>query len=430
MGTRTAIQVLGLSVADPNQLTPDELNQIALAGGRTVTVSYRGGQFTGPIWVQPGLPENTIVLTLGYGRSAAGRVGTGLGFNVYPIRTSDSLWFGGGAAVQSTGQRVLLVSTQLHWTTQERDIVRMGTLAEFQQDPKSITKREYEETYGGYIQLEDGKIKPNLGGQPYINLYPETPPANLIAPNQWAMVVNLNACIGCNSCAVACQSENNIPIVGKDQVAVHREMNWIRIDRYFGGEDLNNPVVMQQPVMCMQCETAPCEVVCPVAATVHDNEGLNNMVYNRCVGTKYCSNNCPYKVRRFNFLQYSDTETNSYKLMRNPEVTVRNRGVMEKCTYCVQRIAKARQDAKVAAVNSGEAGRVYAIADGTIVTACEAACPTEAITFGDKADANSRVAKLIKEPHNYSMLDFLNTKSRTTYLAKVTNHNPELEGQA
>ncbi len=422
MSPRTAQRLLnlnfdpqGLAVADDIDRQRN-LERMTAANGTLVTIRYAsGGEMTLPLWLMPGHADDSMTVFLGYGRSAAGRVGDGVGVNVYPMRSSGAPWFvaSGVLPPSTTGSRYNLVSTQDHWTMEGRDIYRVGVFEEFKKDPTYIAREIYREEYGSDT--------PGVGTDGY-----QSGLRDMEYPKQaWGMTFNLNACIGCNACVVACQAENNIPIVGKAEVALGREMHWIRIDRYFAGDNLDNPATYVMPIACMQCEKAPCELVCPVAATVHDFEGLNNMVYNRCVGTKYCSNNCPYKVRRFNFLQYTDLNTASLQLMRNPEVTVRNRGVMEKCSYCVQRISDARISAKKAAVQAGEAE--YVIADGAITTACEAACPTQAIVFGDKNDKNSRVAQWKAEGHNYGLLKFLNTEPRTTYLARVRNPNEELE---
>ncbi len=359
-----------------------------------VEVRYRGEKLRAPIWIMPGQPDDCVTLSLGYGRTRAGKVGTGIGCNAYALRFSDALWTASGVQVVKAGERYPLAGTQQHHSMQGRKLFHSGTLEEFRKDPEHFVERE--------IHGELPSMYPDFqwDGQ------------------RWAMVIDTSLCIGCNACVTACQAENNIPIVGKEQVASGREMHWMRIDRYYEG-GLDNPDTHLQPVTCMHCEKAPCEPVCPVGATVHSHEGLNQMVYNRCVGTRYCSNNCPYKVRRFNFLKYNDPKEPVLQLLNNPDVTVRGRGVMEKCSYCVQRINAARIAAK-------KLGRE--VQDGEVMTACQTACPTQAIVFGDMADAGSLVAQLKAQPHHYGLLEEWNTRPRTTYLAKVRNPNPELEG--
>jgi molybdopterin-containing oxidoreductase family iron-sulfur binding subunit len=385
MGPATA-RSLGVSVERDSLGSLTDVVEIRL-GGRSVKA---------PAWIQPGHPEGSLTLHLGYGRRKAGRVGTGTGFDAYVLRTSDALWSAAGAEARRTGERYRIACTQDHWSMEGRPLVRTASLEEYAQHP-------------GFAREMAEEPPPDL------TLYPPFP----YEGHAWGLSVDLNSCVGCNACMVACQAENNVPVVGKDQTGRGREMHWIRVDRYFSG-DPERPETLEthhQPVMCMQCENAPCEVVCPVAATVHSDEGLNDMVYNRCVGTRYCSNNCPYKVRRFNFFLYQDWETPTFKLMRNPEVSVRSRGVMEKCTYCVQRITRARIDAR----NEGRPMR-----DGEVQTACQQACPAEAIVFGDVNDRQSRVARLKAEPRNYGLLAELNTRPRTSYLASVRNPNPEM----
>ena len=379
-------------------VSPALAERMKLNNGEVVELRFRGRTVRAPVWITPGQAENSVTLHFGYGRTRVGRVGEGTGFNAYSLRTSDAMWFGPGLEITKTGGRQVLASTQNNHNLQGRDIVRSGTFEEFRAKPNFIHKGE--ET----PRRDDTLYNPEE--------FKSNDPA-------WGMVINLTTCIGCNACVVACQSENNIPVVGKDQVARGRDMLWIRVDQYFQGS-LDNPRVSNQPVPCMHCEHAPCELVCPVEATLHDHEGLNLQVYNRCVGTRYCSNNCPYKVRRFNFFSYNDYRDESLRPMRNPNVTVRWRGVMEKCTYCIQRIAATRITAKK------EARR---IGGNEVMTACQQACPTEAIVFGDINDPNSSVTKQKAQPLNYSMLGELNTRPRTTYLAKLRNPNPELEPQ-
>jgi MoCo/4Fe-4S cofactor protein with predicted Tat translocation signal len=380
-----------------------------------VDIALSNSKVTAAAWVLPGQADGVVVLPLGYGRKKAGYTGTNKGFNAYAVRASDALWTAGGGKVTVTGDDYPLACTQYHHNVEGRKILSTATLEEYQKNPNFA--HEHDET-------------PPNG----LTLYKDYRDLGYYQGYKWAMAIDTTKCNGCNACVVACQSENNIPVVGKDQVMRGREMHWIRIDRYYETnlqtqEDtpeenaaLANPQTYFQPVPCQQCENAPCEQVCPVGATVHSAEGLNDMVYNRCIGTRYCSNNCPYKVRRFNFLRFQDWETPSLKLMRNPEVTVRSRGVMEKCTYCVQRINNVR----ITAEKEGENGASRTIRDGEIVTACEQACPSDAIVFGDANDPNSRVSKLRAQQRNYNLLGELNARPRTTYLGAVRNPHPDL----
>jgi molybdopterin-containing oxidoreductase family iron-sulfur binding subunit len=388
---------------NPALISRNTANALNLQNGSVVTLTYAGRELQLPVWIMPGQPDDTVTVTLGYGRERAGIVGNGVGFNTYVLRGTEAPWFASGATMQGTGAQHQLVSTQEHFTLEESStgldrtsLLRTATIEEFNEEPEMIKE---------------------MGHDSKESIYPEY---DYSQGYKWGMTIDLNTCIGCNACTVACQAENNIPIVGKSEVAKSREMHWIRIDRYYSGNpDVASSIrYYHQPLPCMQCEKAPCEVVCPVAATVHDGEGLNNMVYNRCVGTKYCSNNCPYKVRRFNFLQYTDETTPIIQLQRNPNVTVRSRGVMEKCTYCVQRINAARQLTKV---------ENRTIQDGEVLTACQQVCPTQAIVFGDLNTPGSQVATLQAEKHNYKMLNDLTTQPRTTYLARFSNPNPTLE---
>lgn len=413
------------------------------ANGQVVELSYRGRKLRLPVWVMPGQPAESVTVYLGYGRSRAGDVGDGVGANAYVLRGSDAPWFDNGLTISVTGEKVKMACTQNHQVMHGRDIVKSATIDEARQDIRTTSAEPVELTDHREPHEEPGNRTVGLTVvSEDESLYPEWPYTGY----KWGMVIDQTACIGCNACVVACQSENNIPVVGREQVLRGREMHWLRIDTYYGPdregmEVLSNPDTMFQPMMCQHCEKAPCEVVCPVGATTHSEEGINEMTYNRCVGTRYCSNNCPYKVRRFNFFQFADTTTPSLKLMRNPEVTVRSRGVMEKCNYCIQRIDHARIDSKkrwVAASESGEKpqsrGRVHAgdqeLPPIDLVTACQQSCPTEAIIFGDMNDTGSVVQRMKEtEPYthlNYGVLVELNTQPRTTYLKRLKNPNPEL----
>jgi molybdopterin-containing oxidoreductase family iron-sulfur binding subunit len=397
----------------------------------------------GPIWVQPGFADYSLGLALGYGRTVTGRVGKNVGFNAYPLRASDGESIALGATLTKTGQTYTLACTQDHWSLEGRPIIREANLEQYRQHEDFAKKMQAEE------KVEPKPLYPN----PFDEL-------KLTGLHQWGMSIDLNSCVGCSACMLACQSENNVPIVGKDQVRRGREMHWLRIDRYYTGRTdqrnkldvfkpeekqqfekwIDDPQVVTQPMLCQHCESAPCENVCPVNATVHDQEGLNLMVYNRCVGTRYCSNNCPYKVRKFNYFDYNkrgfgrelylgplhsrkEDEWDLLKMSKNPDVTVRMRGVMEKCTFCIQRIEGAKIAQKVKARDSAD----VIVPTDSFTTACAQACPAGAIVFGNINDPESRVSKLKKNQRDYTVLEFLLTKPRLTYLAKIRNPNTELD---
>ena len=406
----------------------------------------------GPVHIQPGLADYTVVISKGFGRSA-GRIASGNGFSIYPLVTSEASEYRTGATLTLTGDSYPLANTQEHWSLEGRAIIREGTAVDYALHPDFVSKMGMEshspKVYGHDSDkpLEFKAVKTPRGMSMYDTpnfevkdrFNPDDPNATW-TPQQWGMSIDLNTCIGCNACVVACQSENNIPIVGKDQIRRGREMHWIRLDRYFSSlendkTDIPSEVqVSFQSMACVQCELAPCETVCPVNATVHDEQGLNVMAYNRCVGTRYCANNCPYKVRRFNFFDWHKREIGKFyqgplgpvdepevqKMQRNPDVTVRMRGVMEKCTYCVQRIESAKIRQRSIAKDSDK----VEVPDGTIRTACQQVCPTQAIEFGDITDKESAVYKAKTSDLNYSVLGYLNTRPRTTYLAKLRNPNP------
>lgn len=416
-----------------------------------VKIELDGRTVEGPVWPQPGQADNTIGLALGYGRKVTGRVGKGSGYDAYELRTTTAAHFAVGGKLTDTGSLHSLSVTQDHGAMEGRPIIREATLDEYREHPKFAKAFDMEKPPGG-----DAPFYPN----PFDKI-------RATGRHQWGMSIDLSACVGCSSCMVACQSENNVPIVGKYQVANNREMHWIRIDRYFTGDpntSEDNIQMVNQPMLCQHCEAAPCENVCPVNATTHDQEGLNVMVYNRCVGTRYCSNNCPYKVRRFNFFDYNrrtleqltgpvyttplthetdgkwdllrwwkdpdrgtkpKDEWELLKLVKNPDVTVRMRGVMEKCSYCLQRIEGAKIAQKVKAGASDDV-RLTEKAGTIPKTACQQACPAEAIVFGDISDPKSKVSLLKAQDRNYSVLEFLNTKPRTTYLARIRNPNPAM----
>jgi MoCo/4Fe-4S cofactor protein with predicted Tat translocation signal len=379
---------------NPALVSPKTAKELKLEEGSVIVVERGGRKVEAPVLVQPGHADNSVTLSLGYGRTSIGRVGTGVGYNAYLLRTADAMGFGTGATITKSPRTYALVTTQEHHDQAGRPVVREATVEKYKEESHFAS---HEDAHIELFQLFDSY--------------------DYSKGNQWGMVVDLQSCIGCNACLVACQSENNIPVVGRDQVSKGREMHWIRLDRYFTGTE-DDPEVVHQPMACQQCENAPCESVCPVAATVHSPEGLNDMAYNRCVGTRYCANNCPYKVRRFNYFNWHKDLEEVGKMVFNPDVTVRMRGVMEKCNYCVQRI----QEVKIAHKVDGR----KPIKDGDVLTACQQTCPAEAISFGNINDPESAVSKMKKNNRNYTLLHELNIKPRTTYLAKVRNPNPEL----
>jgi molybdopterin-containing oxidoreductase family iron-sulfur binding subunit len=365
-----------------------------LSNGDVVKIDVNNRSLEIPVWIQPGLAKDTVVIELGYGREGLTKISEGVGANAYLLRTIETENFAGGATISKTSRSHTLACTQDHWSMEGRPIVREATLNDYRRHPKFAQE-----------MVEHPPLESMFNEPSYAQGY------------QWGMTVDLNTCVGCNACTVACQSENNIAIVGKEQVNNGREMHWIRLDRYYSG-DVESPEAVHQPILCMHCENAPCEQVCPVAATNHDDEGLNVMVYNRCVGTRYCSNNCPYKVRRFNFFNYTKDYTELQKMTQNPDVTVRSRGVMEKCTYCVQRITEVKKKAKK---------EKRPVKDGEIIPACQQACPVDALTFGNVNDPNSEVSRKKNFNRNYNLLEELNVQPRTSYLAKLRNPNPEIK---
>jgi MoCo/4Fe-4S cofactor protein with predicted Tat translocation signal len=446
---------LGLSQADIATLVDEDETRI-------LKITLNDKEMFVPFIALPGHAQHSISISMGYGQKDPGKVGggndgSGTGFNGFPLRTAETSYIATGAKVELVEEKVKLSGredqdpvkifkialTQQHSSMEDRAISRDGTIAEYEESKEGWEGRPDKPTSVFQKRGMDSHAPKNIQiykGQTfdYENLH------------QWAMAIDLNSCIGCNACLVSCQSENNIPVVGKEQVMIGREMHWIRMDRYFTAEkvddekdiDLDNPQMLTQPMACQHCEAAPCETVCPVNATVHNEEGLNTMAYNRCIGTRYCMNNCPYKARRFNFFDYnkrpldqlymgpaSDKDQTgmreSVKLQKNPNVTVRMRGVVEKCTYCVQRLQEGKIKQKQIARDSKENLKVK---DGTVKTACQTACPAEAITFGDLGTKDSNINKWKASPRNYDVLHFLGTRPRTSYLAKLKNPNLDMPG--
>jgi len=445
---------------------------------RVAEVTVNGRTIKGPVSILPGLADNTLVIPLGYGRKLAGSIGGQVGFDAFPLLDSTATMTGSatGATFKLTDDTHRLANVQEHWAMEGRAIIREASVDDYKAHPEFVKEMDVEAhsppIYGKDKDMNaQDKAVLIPRGQSLYDTHPNNAPAPNVAvwnteegkkdfptPQQWGMSIDLNTCLGCTACLVACQAENNIPIVGKDQVMRGREMHWIRLDRYFAsgpvkgknGEDIftdtdelpEDPQVNFQSVACQHCELAPCENVCPFMATLHDDSGLNTMAYNRCVGTKYCANNCPYKVRRFNFFDWNKREVGEFykgplgpdfydtdasqltRMQKNPDVSVRMRGVMEKCTYCVQRIEAAKITARVKARDSGDTK----VADGALVPACAQACPTDSIVFGDVSDATSAVSQAKASDRNYAVFGYLNIRPRTTYLAKIRNPNPAITG--
>jgi len=375
-------------------ISPAIAQRLGVSNNDRVKLDFNGRSLELPAWVQPGQANETVVLELGYGRKGISKVSEDVGWNTYVLRTSDAVNFGNGLSLTKSLGTHELACTQDHWSMEGRPIIREASLEQYRHHPEFAKE-----------MVEHPPLESMFNEPSYAEGY------------QWGMTVDLNSCVGCNACTIACQSENNIPVVGRQQVINGREMHWIRLDRYFTGA-VADPETVHQPVLCQHCENAPCEQVCPVAATMHDSEGLNVMVYNRCIGTRYCSNNCPYKVRRFNFFNYTKDYNELMKMTQNPDVTVRSRGVMEKCTYCVQRITAGKKTAKL---------EKRQVRDGEIIPACQQACPVDALTFGNINDPNSEVSRKKKFNRNYNLLEELNVQPRTSYLAKLRNPNPEIK---
>ena len=391
----TVTRVAWDNVAQVSKKTADKLGFVS---EDLITLTVNGAEVSMPLWVVPGTADDVVIVALGYGRKGIGRVAEDAGHDVYPLRTSSTMDFASGVVIAGTGRKYEIANVQDHWSMEERPIIREATKDYYAQHPEFAPHAVHHPPLESMWE----EFKYDKG-------------------YQWGMAIDLTTCTGCNACTIACQSENNIPIIGKQEVRNGREMHWIRVDRYFAGDvnDSSSVEMVHQPVACHHCELAPCEQVCPVAATVHDDEGLNTMVYNRCIGTRYCSNNCPYKVRRFNFFNFTKETPEIVKMAMNPDVTVRSRGVMEKCTYCVQRISKAKIEAKK---------DDRRIKDGEVVAACQQACPANAIAFGDLMDKESEIVRIKQRNRNYALLGELNVRPRTTYLAKIRNKNKNMPG--